>query len=354
MQDQIFDNLLQEIESNKQAKEQGKVTSILFPFDRLSERFPGWERGHYYGITAATSIGKTKLTKFLAVISVYRFIKDHPEIKTKTFYFALEESKEEFWLSMISALLFEKYSISLSIAELKSLGKYTLSDEILSKIKECKEIIDDMSSKIEVIDHVYNNFGIYKYIHDWHLLNGREEFDTTTSEKVSKSYIPNDPNQWVFIIVDHLSLLTPEKGESLYETIGRFSKHYALKHFVKKLNCVTIAVQQQDMTNDKQEFYQGQSVEAKLEPSIPGLGNCKETARDFHFILSLFNPSIYNIGKHRGYDINRLKGKYISMKILKDRHYGLANTYIPLYFNGASNHYEELPSLINIDYTKYE
>lgn len=354
-QEQIFDNILAGIKSNKTAKEQGKVTSVLFPFERLSSRFPGWERGHYYCITAATSVGKTKLTKFLAVISVYKFIKEHPEIDYKIMYFALEESIDEFWLSMLSSLLYELYDISLSLAELKSLGNYTLTDEVLKKVVECKEFIDDMTTRIEVVDHIYNGYGIYKHVHDWHLANGSEEFDNSTSEKVSKKYVPNNPNLWFFIIVDHLSLLTPEKGESLYEAIGRFSKHYCLKHFVKKLNAVTIAVQQQDMTNDKVEYHQGQTIEEKLEPSIPGLANCKETARDYHFIMALFSPNRYGISRHRGYDVKQLGNKYVSMKILKDRHYGLANIYIPLHFNGATTYYEELPMAKDLmDYSKYK
>jgi hypothetical protein len=108
------------------------------------------------------------------------------------------------------------------------------------------------------------------------------------------------------------------------------------------------------MTNDKQEYHQGSSIEEKLEPSIPGLANCKETARDFHFLMALFSPHRYGISKHRGYDINQMKGKYVSMKILKDRHYGLANMYVPLYFNGATTYYEELPPRDEIDYTKYK
>jgi replicative DNA helicase len=353
-QEQIFNKLIENIEANKRAKEEGKVTSVLFPFKRLSNLFPGWERGHYYCVTAATSVGKTKLTKFLSVISVYKFIKEHPEIDYKIMYFALEESKEEFWLSMISSLLYEIYSVSLSLAQLKSLGNYTLSNETLEQIKQCKEWVDDMSSKIEVVDHVYNPYGIYKVVHDFHLTIGVEEFEEQISEKVSKKYIPNNPNLWVFVIIDHLSLLTSEKGQNQYETIGHFSKHYCLKHFVKKLNCVTIAVQQQDMTNDKQEFYQGQSIDEKLEPSIPGLANCKETARDYHFIMGLFSPIRYNITRHRGYDIKRFRDKYVSMKILKDRHYGLANAYIPLYFNGATTYYEELPEATVITEETYK
>jgi hypothetical protein len=353
IQEEIFNSLLETIETNKKAKEEGKVTSLLFPFERLSQKFPGWERGHYYCITAATSVGKTKLTKFLAVISVYKFIKEHPEIDYKILYFALEESKEEFWLSMISSLLYEMYEITLSLAQLKSLGNYTLDDDTLAKIKQCKQWVDDMSSKVDVIDHVYNGYGIYKHVHDWHLNNG-SEVGGNVEEKIGKKYVPNNPNLWVFVIVDHVSLLTPEKGESLYEAIGKFSKHYCLKHFVKKLNCVTIAVQQQDMTNDKQEYHQGQSIDEKLEPSIPGLANCKETARDYHFIMALFSPVRYSITRHRGYDIKILKDRYVSLKILKDRHYGLANKYIPLYFNGATTFYSELEEATKIDYTEYE
>jgi len=38
-QEQIFDNLLADIEKNKKAKEEGKVTSVMFPFERLSTKF---------------------------------------------------------------------------------------------------------------------------------------------------------------------------------------------------------------------------------------------------------------------------------------------------------------------------
>jgi hypothetical protein len=42
------------------------------------------------------------------------------------------------------------------------------------------------------------------------------------------------------------------------------------------------------------------------------------------------------------------------MKILKDRHYGLANAYIPLYFNGATTYYEELPEATVITEETYK
>ena len=60
-------------------------------------------------------------------------------------------------------------------------------------------------------------------------------------------------------------------------------------------------------------------------------------------VLGLFAPARYRIPMYRGYDILKLKDRYRSLIFLKDRHYGLANTYVHLYFNGASNYFEELP-----------
>lgn len=352
---ETFKEIVEKLKKNKELKEQGKITSILFPFKRISKVFPGWERGTQTIITASSGIGKTKLAKFLCVTSVYEFVKKQSEIKTKIFYFALEESVENFWLGTISTLLYEKYSVSLSPNQLKSLGEFQLTDEVLKQVEECEEVINDMQKYIEVVDYIFNPYGIYKYVDDFFKNPeiGKEEFDATHAEKVSKKYVYNDPNLWVFVITDHISLLTPEKGETLHEAMGRFSKQFCLKGFTKKYNCVTINIQQQEAAKEKQEYYQGQSIEEKLEPSLDGLANNKETQRECNLVLGLFAPERYNIGRHRGYDIKKLGNRYRSLKILKDRDNGLINHYVGLYFNGASNFFDELPTADTIDYSKY-
>jgi hypothetical protein len=352
---ETFKEIVEKLKKNKELKEQGKVTSILFPFKRFSRVFPGWERGTQTIITASSGIGKTKLAKFLAVTSVYEFVKQRPEITTKMFYFALEESVENFWLGMISTLLYEKYSVSLSPNQLKSLGEFQLTDEVLKQVEECEEVINDMQKCIEVVDYIFNPYGIYKYVDDFfkNPAIGHEEFDAVHAEKVSKKYVYNDPNLWVFVATDHMSLLTPEKGETLHEAMGRYSKQFCLKGFTKKYHCVTINIQQQEASKEKQEYYQGQSIDEKLEPSLDGLANNKETQRECNLVLGLFAPERYNIGRHRGYDIKKLGNKYRSLKILKDRDNGLINHYVPLYFNGASNFFDELPTSDTIDYSKY-
>lgn len=355
-QEKTFNQILNKLKSNLAKKKSGKVTSISLPFDRFSTIFPGWEKSTQIIITANSGIGKTKLAKFLAVTNTYNFIKLHPEIKPKIFYFALEESSEYFWLGMISTMLYEKYNVSYSPNQLKSLGNFTIPDDVIRKIEECQGVIEDMQKYIDVIDYIFNPYGIYKYVANW--FNnpdiGHEEFDTVNSEKVSKKYVYKDESLWPFVITDHVGLLTPEKGETLHEAMGRYSKQYCLKGFTKKFQCTTIIIQQQESGKEKREYHQGTSIEEKLEPSLDGLANNKETQREANLVIGLFAPERYGISTHRGYNIKILGNKYRSMLILKDRDNGLINYYVPLWFNGAINMFSELPRAAEINYDKYK
>ena len=60
-------------------------------------------------------------------------------------------------------------------------------------------------------------------------------------------------------------------------------------------------------------------------------------------IFGLFAPVRYDIEEYRGYDIKILQDNYRDLIVLKDRWYGCANLHVPLYFNGATNIFKELP-----------
>jgi len=308
-----------------------------------------------------TLCGKTKLTKFLIINSLSEFIKQNPRARVKVFYFALEESKEEFWLSLLSTALYEKYNISLSNADLKSLGRYTVSDSLLAKINDCRASIEQLEGFIEVIDHVSNPFGIYKKVRDYfenpEIGHAITVTATDNGKEIPIDYEYKDPNLYVFVVTDHISLLQAEKvdgiKQTLHEAIGHYSKEYCLKGFCKRYKCIVINVQQQSAEKEKQEFYQGQSIEQKLEPSLDGLANNKETQREADLILGLFAPARYNIKTYRDYKIDVLRDRFRMLIFLKDRHYGLANTYLPLYFDGRTNLFEELPRANEINYENY-
>lgn len=348
----IYNKLYEKIIDNHTKKENGGLTSISPPFTRLSKKYPGWVKGTYTILTASSGIGKTKAVKFFAVSSVYNFIKANPNIKAKIFYFALEESKDMFWLSIMSNLLYTKHNITLSPQMLLSLGQFEIDKDILAKIETIKDEISDMEQYIEVVDNVFNPYGIYKHVRDYFDNPDIGKFNvikTSEGEEFKGDFIYNDNDLYVFCITDHISLLTPDSNgriyqqKNLHEAMGYFSQEYCLKQMCKRLKCVVINVQQQSADKEKQEFYKGQSIEKKLEPSLDGLADNKLTQRDADLVLGIFAPTRYELPNYRGYNINKLKDKYRCMIFLKDRNFGLANNYVHLYFDGATNNFKELP-----------
>lgn len=342
---EIFKNALTDIENRRERRLSGQYNSILGPWDRMNLRFPGFERGKYWIFTASSGIGKTKFTKFFYVLSVYNFCKRN-NIPFKIKYFALEETREHFWLSIIINLLKVTYKIDTDIQKILSSGDNVLDLEIIKHIKLLEPLISDMLSSIEVIDSESNPTGIWKNVTKYALENGRIE----RPDEYTKLYKPNNSEEYVFVITDHISLLSPERDTvskqklSKHDTISKFSSEYCLKDFCKLYDYIVINIQQQSADKEKLEFsYSGKSIEQKLEPSLDGLADNKLTQRDADFVWGLFSPARYSIESYNGYDITVLLDNYRCLKVLKDRHYGLANGNFHLYFDGATNNFVELP-----------
>lgn len=115
-----------------------------------------------------------------------------------------------------------------------------------------------------------------------------------------------------------------------------------------------VNIQQQAAEKEKQQFtFKGESIEDKLMPSQDGLGDNKMVGRDCDVMIGLFAPFRYNIAKWEGFDIARLQDKFRELSIIFNRR-GNGNISVPLYFNGAVDYFEELPTTMNdADYRKY-
>ena len=343
---ETYDNIINRIEVKRERRLSGKYNSIISPFRNFNKRFPGLEKGKYYIFTASSGIGKTKFSKYFFVSSTYKFCKAN-NIPLGIKYFALEETADNFWLGMMAYIISEKHKIRVTTNNFDSLGEYILDIELLNKLKDedtSKQIIE-MMEVIDVIDDISNPYGIFKNVK-----SALEEEGTYEKIGFKNTYIPKDKEKYWIVITDHISLLTPEKdyetGEKMnkWDSINKFSQEYCLKGFCKKWNCITVNIQQQEASKEKQQFTnKGETIESKLEPSLDGLADNKLTQRDADMVMGLFAPDRYKIENYRGYDITKLKDNYRSLIILKDRHYGLANGYVHLLMDGAINSFYQLP-----------
>jgi hypothetical protein len=334
---------------------------------------PGVQKPNYVIITANSGIGKTKVAKNMYVFRPYEFIQKHKEanMKLDVLYFCLEEPDDSFMHSYICYKLWKEHGQRVPIKELRSQLRpedpTAIIDEVtLDRVEKMLPDLKKFESTVHLIRGVDKPYAIYKHvtdflegneIGDW-MMGPRRIWSPTEKKMVTRidrdRYTFNHSDHYVLIVIDHISLIQPEKGQDLWEAIRVLSSRY-LVNLRNIYGCSILVLQQQSSEKEKQQYtYKGASIESKLEPSLDGLGNCKETQRDADEVYGIFAPDRYEISEHRGYDIAKLRDNYRSFSILKSRD-AEPNLRLGLYFDGAVNYISELKpakEMTNADYQK--
>ena len=357
---------IEDIKRIKAIRDKGELLCIPFyySYPKLSKFIPGIVKGIMYKVTAGSGVGKTQLTKALFVLAPLNYIRDNPntKIKIKIFYFALEESEEEFIDTLICNQLAFKFQIRMDVMTLKGYKEKYPDDYLIKKIEECEEDVEFFMEHIEVIDSVSNPTGMYKYCrtfsekvgtHIWEDVEftkkGKDGKVIVTKDKIYKKYIPDDPNLHVITIGDHVSLITPEYDKSYdrklnkHESIAKWSTWYNRGQMTKHWKWTCVNVQQQEQGSEKQHYTNnGDSVVSKTEPTLDGLANNKEIQRDDYVVISLYSPDRFGFNEYHGYNIGKMRDTFRAIKILKNR-LGVPNKYVALLFDGACNNFAEIP-----------
>lgn len=318
----LYDSAISTIETNKNRVSSGKLNCIPFKnLKRFSSIVPGIFKSNYICVTAATSIGKTQFTKNLFIFNPIEFIRANPNagVDYNVVYFALEESEEEFTMSLISYLLYKEFGIALSYLDLMSYTSTKITNDIVDKIKSLQPIIDFYLQRIKIYDNTRNREKIEEIINQHYL------------------EVKDIPEMFTSVVCDHISLFDVPQLSSLHKEISAWSS-YATKVGNKLYKFNMVNVHQQSMYAEDVTHFQAN----KLEPSIANLADNKLIGRDYKQAFGIFSPFRFNIAKHNNYDIKSLRNNYRSFKILKNR-FGRESVSIGCYFNGAVNYVNELP-----------
>ena len=360
-----YDKAVSSIVKNRDRILEGKLNAIPFGFDRFEQYVPGIMQGISYLITASSGVGKTQITKHLFLHSPINYMINNPnaEIALKIFYFALEESEEEFYINLISNKLKLDYNLDIDPNDLLSRRKNTISEDVLAKIHTTEEYFNKFKQWVEVVDNIYNPFGIFKYVREYARNNGKyyldgKEVDPSKHSDANKpafdKYVPNNPDEYVIVIVDHMGLFSYSEEDTLHSAMSKWSADYCRKQLSKHYKYVCVNVQQQMGDQEKQQFtFRGDNIINKVKPSLNGLADNKLCQRDHFVVLGLFAPDRYGVDEYEGYNINLLKDNFRSLSILKNR-IGIPNKEVPLYFDGATNIFKELPKSEDMNYTMYK
>lgn len=225
-----------------------------------------------------------------------------------------------------------------------------VEESVLKDVDSFEDYFDKFLDCVTFIDDIKNPYGIYKFMNDYAEKNGTVHTKThkfvnnktkeTYTKEIHDYYEPDNPDEYVIIIVDHAALLHAEKGMSLHESITKLSSDYFVT-LRNKYNYIPVLIQQQASAQESVENMKAN----RLKPTLDGLGDNKLTQRDADVVLGLFSPYRHRIKTYPekdGYDIMFFKDNIRFLEVLASREGG-GNSICPLYFDGAVNYFKELP-----------
>lgn len=349
---ELVNRVLKSLEERRQNILNGNINCIPSPFKRFSEDFPGIEQGKYYLMSASTKVGKTQLASFLFLYNSVLYAYNHPDkIDLKILYFPLEETQEAITLRFMSYLLYtvSKGQIRKSPTDLKSVREqFPIDKEILDLFESepYKSILDFFEEHVTFVPD-RNPYGIFKQAQDYAEQNGTTHtkkldiIDNKTGEVSSTKdvfdyYVPDNPKEYVMLIVDHIGLISTEGKMDLRESINKLSDN--MIQLRNKYNYIPVIIQQQGQETNNLEAFKAN----KIRPTISGLSDSKYTAKDANVMLGLTNPYSFELPEYAGYDITKLKGNARFLEVVINRD-GISNGMIGLYFDGCTNFFKELP-----------
>lgn len=256
----ITNRVINYLKERRQKVLNGGINCIPSPFVRFRRDFVGVEQGKYYLVSGLAKSAKTQLTSYLFLYNSILYSYRNPDkLKLTIFYYPLEETAEAITLRFMSFLLYtlSHGKVRKSSMDLKSTNENNVLDEECLNLLESEEYQKLLNYFEETVTFLpdRNPTGIYKTIKRYADNNGRtinktikiknKETGVEEEQSVFDYYIPDNPNEYVLIIVDHVSLLESERGLDLRQTINKLSEYMILVR--NRYNYTPVLIQQQSV-----------------------------------------------------------------------------------------------------------
>ena len=326
----------------------GDINCIPLPFKRFQSELPGIEQETYYLISGGTKSAKTRLVNYIFVYNTIMYAYYNQGIVCpKIFYYPLEETPESITLRFMSYLLYTLSGKRISPTDLRSTNSEKPLDEEILDLLRSEEYTNILDFYEEVISFMpsRNPTGVWKDIKSYADTHGivhtktckyKDELGVEQIGEQFDYYEPNNPNEYVFIIIDHVSLLETERNLTLRECINKLSEYMVI--FRNRYRYIPVVVQQQSVETTNLDAFKNN----KIRPTSSGLSDSKGPSKDCSIMLGITNPFSHELREYLGYDITKFKGEFRCLEVVLNRN-GSSNGICPLFFDGAINFFGELP-----------
>lgn len=325
---------------------------------RLQRFIPGLQGGTFHLIGGEPGTGKSAFTDQSYIYFPYQHVKDcvsnpkHPwygmeaSSKFKVFKESLEIEKRAMIVKAACWRLYLATGILTDINTVLSRGENRCPQELYDQVVEQLGYFEEMEECVEISDHSNNPTGMNKKVRSYLLNHGKEVHRIVDNgdgpRQIFDHYVPDDSDRVVTLQVDHIGLMRGEGTiRAKKDIIEKLSTDYCIP-LRNNYGVSPVLVSQLNRSLSSAD-------RAKIDRIQPQLSDFKESAatqEDANIILTLFSPHRYkipNYGATGGYDISKLKNRFISCSILKNRD-GEADKMLGLKFLGECGFFEELPT----------
>lgn len=342
------------LQKRKDNIDNGGINCIPFVgFPTLRKYLPGVEQEQFIVLTASTKAGKTMCASYFYLYNVLEYCFQHrDQCSCHIIYIPLEESPARIIQRYMSHLLWQLDEIRISPADLRSTStEKPVPQEVLDLLdtQPYKDRLDFFEACVEFDTEDYNPTGIRNKCIAYAKTVGTVKShvvpannDPTQEVEVFDEYIPDDPNHFKIMFLDHLSLIDNEKGMTKKQSMDKLTE-YCVKYLRNRYKYTCVIVQQQAFEQEGLEAIKQKNI----MPTLAGLSDSKYSSRDSNVVLGLFSPNKFGLDTWLGYDIKRLGNHVRFVKILAARDYE-GDVSFGFYFDGASCEFKELPKPDNI------
>lgn len=346
----IVESLFDQINAGREGLNRGLFTGL----PKLDELTYGLIRENITLIGGTSGSGKSSLTSYIAVYQAFkRYLESDRTIDIHWLIFSFEMSKTAVFLRLLSMHLYEEYNIIVPHDILLSLtGR--LPDSYYEKILDSREWLSELESRCEIIDKPVTARGLYAITKEWTRKFGTYKEGEVVGEFTKEEYIPNNPQQYLVAIIDHVKLFAQSTGRTSKQEIDD-ACGYAIT-FRDKCKMTWYLVQQ--LNRDSQSM--ARRTEAGgifADPQLSDFSDTSGTVQASNTVLAIFHPFREKVSKFKDYIIDPKRGglgdRMRGIFLLKNRD-GNSDKCVGLNFFGECHMWRELPKASEIkDYEPF-
>lgn len=314
--------------------------------DAIARAIDGIQKAMMYVVASAPKVGKSTFVNYGFVISPYLYLLKNPHIKVKWIYYSWEMDRVTMEFDFVCHFLYSDYgivridlppgvtcegetSVDVNSALLRGQKqddkgntilvpdylfekiKIVYSDRIIPLFGEySQEGIRISEGYIDFIDKGENPTGIFKDTLSFASKRGNFIYQDYIDKENKESrkivgYTPNDPDEYIIIILDTIRKVRRERGLTAKETVDKTIEYITELRNLLKYTFVPIVHLNRNMSDIERLKFMGDLIYPQPE-AIKDTGNLSEEATH---VFTLFNPNDerYNLHKHFGLEIKDAK-----------------------------------------------